>query len=122
MSNKRVNDALISLGLSQTDAEVYLYLASKGPQEAGNIAETLRLQKEYLYRILENLANKGIVTFTFEQTTLFFAVTFNRALSLLVDARLKETEEIELNKEDILCQWQKMIEKETEPNNNQNQQ
>jgi sugar-specific transcriptional regulator TrmB len=40
-----VLDALVSLGLSQTDAKVYIYLASKGPQDAENIAEALGTQE-----------------------------------------------------------------------------
>ena len=38
MSHERVLKALMSLGLSRTDAEVYVFLATKGPQKARNIA------------------------------------------------------------------------------------
>lgn len=117
MNHQRVLDSLVSLGLSQTDAKVYIHLATRGPQEAENIANALNLQKQQLCRALENLKNKGIVTLPHEYSTLFFALPFNKALELLVETHLKEVEDIELNKDGILCIWQKIIgEGRNEPN------
>ncbi len=98
-------DALVSLGLSQADAKVYIYLASSGPHDAENIAEALRMQKDLLCRALENLKNKGIVTFVSEQSTLFFALSFNKALDLLVEKHIKETQELEQSKDETLSKW-----------------
>ena len=73
MNHQRVLSALVKLGLSTTDAQVYIHLAIEGPQKASNIAETLNLQEQQLYKVLENLKNKGIIDYTFENITLFFA-------------------------------------------------
>ncbi len=105
MNHKRVLNALASLGLSQTDAEVYIHLATRGPQEAESIAEGLRMQEDLLRKALENLKNKGLVTFTSKQSTLFFALSFNKALDLLIEKHIKETQELERSKDETLSKW-----------------
>ena len=109
MSGERVLNALVNLGLSETDSKVYIYLATHGPQEPRNIADTLKLKEELLRKALENLKDKGIVTFALEQSTLFFALPFNAALEVLMKAHLKEAQEMELSKGEILSKWQKMM-------------
>ncbi len=99
----------MKLGLSQTDAEVYIHLATKGPQEAGPIAESLKLQSDLLYSTLEKLKQKGVVTPTFQQYYLFSALPFYKALDILVRAHVKETREIEKSKNEILSNWKAMI-------------
>jgi predicted transcriptional regulator len=53
--------AVIDLGLSNNDAKVYIFLATKAPQKANDIAEALRMNKQRLYPSLKNLQNRGIV-------------------------------------------------------------
>lgn len=109
MSDRRVLDALVSLGLSQTDAKVYIYLSSKGPQDSENIAEALGTQEDLLREALENLKRKGIVAFTSKQSKLFFALSFSKALDILIKAQLKWTRDIEKSKKEILSNWRTMI-------------
>ncbi len=109
MNPHRVLNALVRLGLSKTDAKVYIYLASGGPQDVENIAEALRIQKDLLRKALENLKNKRIVTFASEQSTLFFALPFNKALDLLVKKQVKEMREIEMNKDKVLSKWNAIL-------------
>ncbi len=106
MSHQRVLNALASFGLSQTDAKVYIHLATRGPQEAENIAEALRIQEDLLCKALENLKNKGLVTFTSKQSTLFFALSFKKALDLLVKEHTKEAQELERSKDETLSKWE----------------
>ena len=100
---------LTSLGLSQTDANVYVYLATMGPQKAENISDALKLQEQLLHQSLENLQGKGIVNLPLEQSALFFALPFDKALELLVKAHLKEARVLEQNRGEILSKWQAMI-------------
>jgi sugar-specific transcriptional regulator TrmB len=111
MSNQRLLNALVSLGLSQRDAKVYIYLATKGPQEAKKIAETMNLQENRLSRILEDLKNKKIVTFKLQQSELFFALPFYEALDVLLKTYMKETQTIEQNKDEIVlkCVFDKRL-------------
>jgi sugar-specific transcriptional regulator TrmB len=113
MSHERVVKTLTSLGLSQTDANVYVYLATKGPQKAEKIGDALKLQEQLLNKSLENLKGKGIVNPRLEQSTVFFALPFDKALELLVKAHLKEAQVIEQEREAILSRWRAIVSEST---------
>ena len=66
MSLERVLKALVGLGLSQTDAEVYVHLATAGPATAKSITGNLALNKRQIYRSLKALQQKGIASGTDE--------------------------------------------------------
>jgi len=99
----------MNLGLSQIDAQVYVFLAKKGPQRAENIGDALKLQEQLLFQSLESLQRKGVVNSAIASSALFFALPFDKALELLVKAHLKETQNIEQNKDEILSRWKSMV-------------
>ena len=57
MSLERIIKALIGLGLSQTDAEVYVHLATAGPATARSIINNLTINKGR-YTVVKKLSNK----------------------------------------------------------------
>jgi sugar-specific transcriptional regulator TrmB len=105
--------ALMDLGLSRTDAEVYLFLATKAPQKATDIANALKIKNQQLYPSLRNLQNKGIINCTSEHPKLFSTVPIEEALSTFINASLKEAQHMEENKEKILSFWQAMMKENT---------
>jgi sugar-specific transcriptional regulator TrmB len=109
LSQERVLKALASLGISQTDAEVYVFLATGGPQKARDIATALEMYKRKVYRSLKSLQSKEIVNTTLERPAQFSAIPFDKVLNLLIKAHLKEAQYIEQNKEEILSHWNSMI-------------
>ncbi|HLN44296.1 MAG TPA: helix-turn-helix domain-containing protein [Candidatus Sulfotelmatobacter sp.] len=109
MSHERVLKVLINLGLTRRDARVYVHLAKHGPQKVRNIVEALKMQEQHLYRCLRSLKNKRIVDSTIERTAEFSAIPFDKALELLINAHLKESRNIEQEKEEILNEWYSMI-------------
>jgi sugar-specific transcriptional regulator TrmB len=113
MSHQRVIKTLTSLGISQTDANVYVYLATNGPQKTENIGDALKLQEQLLHQSLENLQGKGIVNPRPEQSAVFFALPFDKALELLVKAHLKEAQVIEQEREAILSRWRAIVREST---------
>jgi sugar-specific transcriptional regulator TrmB len=100
---------LINLGLSQREAEVYVFLAKAGPQKARNIADALKIQRQQLHQSLKSLRHRGIVNATVERSIEFSAIPFDRVLELLKQATLNEAQRIEQNKEEILSIWQSVI-------------
>jgi sugar-specific transcriptional regulator TrmB len=112
MNQQRVQNALGKLGLPRAEVKVYVYLALNGPQEAERIAEALDFSHELLHTTLESLKNKEIITMPCKQITTFSAITFNDALEILLKAHLKEAQEIEQNRIELLQRWQAMIRKE----------
>ncbi len=114
MSQQRILKALTSLGLSQIDAEVYLYLASKGPQRTERIAEELNLQNSTLNDILQSLTAKGIVNSIDERVHLFYSLPFHEALELLVVERLEKAKVVEQNRNEILTKWKNLLQNSTD--------
>jgi sugar-specific transcriptional regulator TrmB len=115
VSLKQTLKALTKLGLSDTDAEVYMFLAPKIPQTAKNIAGALRIEKQKLYPCLKNLQQKGIVNCTSIRPKLFSAVPMENVIDLLVKANLEDAQSMEKNRQEILACWQEILKK----NNNQ---
>jgi len=111
LSYERVVKTLMSLGLSQAEAYVYVYLAADGPQKAKNIADALRLQDMLLYQSLENLESKGLVKAIRENIALFYALPFNNALDLLLKAHVKQAQEVDNDRKGILAKWKRMVNK-----------
>ena len=102
MSMERVLNALVTLGLSKVEAEIYVYIANKGPQKAVNLIEALNVSKSTIYAGLKSLATKGLVT---KNITVYFALPFEEALKALIEMKKKQVEVMDENKEKILVNW-----------------
>ena len=110
MSLERIIRTLESFGFERIEAEVYVYLAKKGPLRADEIAAALKLSKQKLYLILKKLQKKGVVTVSPQCTALFLAVAFEKVLDMLVKAGLEQAQAIEETKKEILSSWRSMTE------------
>jgi len=104
--------AIESLGLTKVDAEIYLFLAQEGPQKGRKIAEALQLYKQQLYRSLRRLQKKGAVCATLEHPARFSAVSLERILDFLIEAKKKQALTLQENKEKLLSNWRTIAKKE----------
>ena len=118
ISHERIIKGVVSLGLTQSAAEVYVHLAKQGPQEARAIAEALNMHEQLIYRSLRSLKNRGIVSATPERPAEFSALPFDKALELLIKAHLKESQKIEQEKDEILSHWHSVITKQRKSTRN----
>jgi sugar-specific transcriptional regulator TrmB len=109
MSQEWVVRSLVGLGLKLSDAEVYVFLATNGPQKARDIATALKMYKRKIYRSLKSLQSKEIVNATLECPAKFSAIPFDKVLNLLIKTHLEEARYIEQSKKEILSQWHAMI-------------
>ena len=105
MSRERIYRVLLSLGLSQTDFNVYLLLAANGPKKAKNIANSLKITKQQLYPSLKKLKNKRIITATFHRPATYSAVTFEKAIAQIIEVKVDQSKAIKENKEELLAIW-----------------
>jgi len=103
---------LESFGLKRVDAEVYVYLAKRGPQRGIDIANSLKMAKQQLHPILKTLQDKGVVTVSPEHPALFSAVAFEKAVDLLVEANMEQAKAIKETKEELLSSWRNMTKRE----------
>jgi len=106
VSLERVLKTLEGFGLSRIDAEVYVYLAKKGPKKGRELANALQVTKQQLYPSLKNLKNRGIVTASLERPALFSAVAFEQVLELLIEIKVEQAKVIKETKKELLGSWQ----------------
>lgn len=101
------------LGFTETDAQVYVFLATEGPQKASYIAEALQIYKQHLYRILKNLQSKGVINVSAEYPARFSAVFFEKVLDLLIQAKMEQQQALQESKEELLSTWRSITKKDS---------
>ncbi len=112
MSLGRVIKILGNFGFSKVDAEVYIYLAKKGPRREIDLAKALKLTDKKLDLILRNLQSKGLVTSAFEKSEMFLAEPFEKVLEKLVKSHIQQASAITENRAKFLARWQSLIQQE----------
>ena len=113
MSREWMLKTLASLGFTETDAQVYVFLTTEGPKKARDIAEALKLYRRQLYRTLKNLQSKGIVNASPEYPARFSAVLFEKVLDLLIKAKTEQQQALQESKEELLSTWRSITKKDT---------
>jgi sugar-specific transcriptional regulator TrmB len=84
----------------------YTYFSGKrAPQRARDIAKSLKIPRQTLYRAIKNLQSKGIITATITHPAKFAAVPFERVLDLFAKAKAEEIHRIEQDKNSLLSDW-----------------
>jgi sugar-specific transcriptional regulator TrmB len=96
---------LVSCGLRRLDAEVYAFLAKKGPRRGKDISNALNLTKQQVYPALKNLTEKGSVKSTSERPVLFSAEPIEKVLTMLMESRTKEIQSLIQKKSELLSKW-----------------
>ena len=105
MSLERIFKALVDLGLSETDAQVYINLATKGPAKARTIIHNLAVTKRQIYRCLKRLQNKGIIIANDEHPTKFSALPFEKVLDMLIEMKQEQAQAIKKRRKELLSSW-----------------
>jgi sugar-specific transcriptional regulator TrmB len=105
LSLERVFKALVSVGLSETDARVYVYLALKGPKKARSIVDNLKMSRQQIHLSLKHLQDKGIVFADMDNQGVFSALLFEKALELLIETEKEKTEILKETKKTLLQDW-----------------
>lgn len=111
MSLERVLKAIMSLGLSENDAQVYVFLALNGPHKAKDMTSKLSIYKEQLYRSLKNLQDKEVVKATTDYPAVFSAISFEKILDSLTEIKKEQAQALREAREELLSSWKKTINK-----------
>ena len=113
LSLERVLKALQSLGLSQTEARIYIFLEKNGSRESIDIAQALKLHTKELTRGLKNLQDKQIVKASAQKTVKFSAVYFEKTINLLIETKKEQALAWHESRKELIKTWQSLIEKDT---------
>ncbi len=92
----------MNLGLAQTEAQVYVYLAKKGSHTEEDLAKALRISIQHLRQSLDNLQNKGFVTRKTERQAIYNAVPLERVIEEIVKVKTQAAQRLEEEKEKFL--------------------
>jgi sugar-specific transcriptional regulator TrmB len=106
LSLERIFKALVDLGLSETDAQVYVYLATKGPAKARNLIHNTSVTKRQIYRSLKKLQNRGVITSNDEcPPAEFSALPFEEVLDMLIEMKQEQAQKIKKIRNELLSSW-----------------
>lgn len=98
---------LESLGLSRNQAKAYLALSQLGRAKAGEIYKYASISRQDIYRVLEKLQKIGLIGKIVSCPNEYVAIPFSDGLTMLVQHKRAEFEEIakkvEKIKENVLC-------------------
>jgi sugar-specific transcriptional regulator TrmB len=109
LNQEPVIEVLMKLGITETDSQVYIYLAKKGPQTGENIAKTLNMTKQQTYRCLKTLQIKGITNTTLKSSTCFSAIPFEKVLDIITKTKKQEAKNIQKNRKASLSNLASLI-------------
>lgn len=104
MSLERVIKALINLGLSRLDAEVYVYIAKKEKQKELDLTRSLNYSKNKIKSSLKLLITKELIK---KDGSEFYALPFEEALELLIKNEKEQAKSIEKSREELLVNWKR---------------
>jgi sugar-specific transcriptional regulator TrmB len=115
LSEETIKKVLNEFGLTEREAEVYIFLAKHGVQKGGAISKQTRMPKALVYRILKSLEKKGVVESTLEFPARFTAVPFEAVLELNIKTKREEAALIEKRKSFLLEDWKNISKTGLEP-------
>ena len=112
MKRGTIEKTLKNFGLSEKQAEVYIFLGKSGPLKGGEITKQLKMNKGQVYRILRKLQKKGLVEETLEFPARFTAVPLETVIDSFVKSKREEVAHIEEAKKRLLSDWKKISQSE----------
>lgn len=87
-----MEETLEQIGLSPEEAEIYLTLLNKGSLSASQIGSSTKVKRTYVYKIVEGLMQKGLVTQNKNGRTTVFAPNSPDHLLTLANKRKEQAE------------------------------
>ena len=115
MSEETIKKVLNEFGLTDREAEVYIFLAKHGVHKGGEISKQIKMPKALVYHILKSLGKKGVVESTLEFPARFAAVPFEAVLELNIRSKREEAALIEKRKSSLLEDWKSISKTRLEP-------
>lgn len=100
-TDKEFTQHLIGFGLSEKEAQLYLYLLKYGPKTPSPLAKSLKTYREDVHRTLTGLIEKGMVRPSLDSPTVYAAVDLETALESAVKQQKSELREMEARKREL---------------------
>ena len=105
MSKEVIKETLRNFGLTEKEAEIYLFIAKYGAQTSGEIAKKSKTHRPHIYRIIKRLQKKGVIESTLESPARFTITPFERIIDNNIKAKHQEAVLLEKAKDSLLTDW-----------------
>jgi pimeloyl-ACP methyl ester carboxylesterase/sugar-specific transcriptional regulator TrmB len=115
LSIETLKNTLKNFGITENEAEIYVFLAKGGTLKTGQIAKQLRKNKGTVYRTLSNLKKKGFVESTLESPTRYVAIPLQKIIDSYIKYRRKEITQVEKTKTELLKDWERIRKARIQP-------
>ncbi len=115
LSLKAIKAALSDFGLTEKEADIYIYLAKHGLLTGGEISKQTKTHRALVYRILKILQKKGVIEATLESPIRFSSIPFEKILDENIRIKQEEAVSLEKAKNGLLNDWIKISIDRIEP-------
>jgi sugar-specific transcriptional regulator TrmB len=85
-------ETLTSLGLTRTEAEIYIFLTQNGEQEKQAIAIEFNITTRELSQNLSEMKEKGFIDTKIRKKNTYFALPLEKVLEQIIDSKLGEAQ------------------------------
>ena len=113
---EHVNDICLEfssmLGLDFQEGQIYMNLLRIGPTTTGSLAKEMKIDRNKIYRIIDELVNAGFVSMTLSSPKLCIATEPTNAVDLILHKKKKEIDKINKLKKKIIQKIESVV---TEP-------
>jgi sugar-specific transcriptional regulator TrmB len=109
-----LKSVLKSLAITETEVEVYLFLAKHGALKGTEVSRQLKKDKAQIYHILKCLQSKGLIEATLESPIRYMLVPFEKVIDQAIEEKRKEAQRIEKTKQEVLTYWKALNRNKTE--------
>lgn len=108
MSSESIVQLLKSFGLTDKEANIYIFISRHGAIRSIELTRLTRMDKAEVYRILNGLQSKGIIEKTLETPARFTSVPFEKLVDSYIKTKRDEANIVETTKNDLVADWKKI--------------
>ncbi len=85
---------LVKFGLTENEAETYLVLLKIGEARTGQISKETKINRSLVYRVLETLKNKGLVSEVIKENRSYFSANNPQNLKKIIEEKNQDLNEL----------------------------
>jgi sugar-specific transcriptional regulator TrmB len=114
LGEESLKKVLSDLSVTETEAEIYLFLAKHGLMKGTEVSRQLKKDKAQVYHILKTLQTKGLVEATLQAPARYSPVPIEQIIDMAIKAKREEAKRIENTKQELLEYWKKIDKTKTQ--------
>ncbi len=105
---EKIKNELMSFGLTQSQAKVFIYLGKYGSKPASEIAKALLLPRTETYHLVNSLQNIGLVVAELSHPTKYTAIEMKKAISGLIKQEQERINTLAGKEESLTEMWKEV--------------